>query len=233
MSVNSAGGSQVHADLIYNQLKKASDRFDAPVYTFAEDFAVGPGYYILSAGNKVFADNFSVIGGVSVSSKRWMLKDLARDWKVHKEVLAAGKHKVRLNSFEPFKPEDEEWLLSLLQNYHDAFRAHVLKARGHTIPRTPEAEKEALGGDVFLGRKALELGLVDKLGEMHTVLEREFPGIRVGTTSVAGKKKCKCRVGNLMFAAAQQDEEALAASLEDFGESSMTNRLEAQLPHLN
>lgn len=223
----------MHADLIYSQLKKASDRFDAPVYTFAEDFAVGPGYYVLSAGNKVFADNFSVIGGLSVSSKRWLLKDLARDWKIHKEVLAAGKHKVRLNSFEPFKPEDEEWLLSLLQIYHDAFRTHVLKARGHAIPRTPEAEKEALGGDVFLGRKAVELGLVDKLGEMHTVLEREFPGVRVGTTRVAGKKRCRGRVGNLMLATAQQDEEALAASLEDFAETALAHRLEAQLPHLN
>ena len=70
----------------------------------------------------------------SVSSKRWLLKDFAKDFKVQKEVLSSGKFKVRLNSFEAFKPEDEEWMLKLLQVYHDAFRGHVLKARGHMIP---------------------------------------------------------------------------------------------------
>lgn len=223
----------MHADLIYSHLKKASDRFDVPVYTFAEDFAIGPGYYVLTAGNKVFADNFSVIGGISMSSQRWLLKDLARDWKFHKEVLAAGKHKVRLNPYEPFKPEDEEWILSLLQVYHDAFRAHVLKARGHAIPRTPEAEKEALGGDVFLGRKAIDLGLVDKLGELHSTLEREFPGVRIGPTKRAGKKRMGSKTGSILMAAAQQDEEAVLTALEDLAETAITNRLEAGLPHFN
>ena len=94
-------------------------------------------------------------------------------------------------------------------------------------------EKEALGGDVFLGSKAVDLGLVDKLGEMHTVLSKEFPGVKVSKTHLAGKGQCKCGAGTLAFAAALQDKEVLTAALEDYEETVISDRMNSRLPLFN
>ncbi len=55
ISINSAVGSVAAAEVIHNALKEASNNFNAPIYTFAEDFALGPAYYLLSIGNRVHA----------------------------------------------------------------------------------------------------------------------------------------------------------------------------------
>jgi ClpP class serine protease len=136
VSVNSAYGSYVQADLIYQTLHSAAENLDVPVYTFAEDVAVGPGYYILTAGHKVFVDPHSVIGGVSAGLQKLGFEKFVKDWKVDPRFVASGKNKVRLNPFEKVKPEDEAWLKTLLQGRYELFKAHVQKTRGKSIAVT-------------------------------------------------------------------------------------------------
>lgn len=117
-------------------LRTTAEKLDVPVYTFAEDVSAGPGYYILTAGNKVFVDPHSLVGGVAVSAQMLGLERFAKDWKLDPRYVSSGKHKVRLNPFEKVKPEDEAWIKELLQGHYERFKVHVMKTRGHAIPVT-------------------------------------------------------------------------------------------------
>jgi ClpP class serine protease len=48
--INSMGGSPTQCDIISNKLLHFSKNHHIPLYTFAEDFALSGGYYLLSIG---------------------------------------------------------------------------------------------------------------------------------------------------------------------------------------
>ena len=77
------------------------------MYTFAEDIATGPGYYILASGNRVFADPFSLIGGVSASRKSFDLIKFAENAGIKNSFVTTGKHKIRVSPFLKLKEEDD------------------------------------------------------------------------------------------------------------------------------
>lgn len=134
VSVNSAYGSYVQADLIYRLLRSTAEKLDVPVYAFAEDVSAGPGYYILTAGNKVFVDPHSLVGGVAANVQMLGLEKFAKDWKLTPKFVSSGKNKIRLNPFEKVKPDDEAWIKDLLLGHYERFKAHVVRTRGHVMP---------------------------------------------------------------------------------------------------
>lgn len=179
VSINSSHGSIAQAELIVKKLKSASDKFDCPIYTFAQDTALGPGYYILSAGNKVFADAHSLIGNIAISSSHIGLTEFSKQFQITQQNVVSGKNKVRLSPFEKVKPEDEAWIKAILEDKANLFKKYVLETRGHKIPRNSEVEKKIFSGDSFTAKKAIEFGLVDLLGEVHSVVEKEYSGTPV------------------------------------------------------
>mmetsp|Transcript_22823 Transcript_22823/g.3748 ORF Transcript_22823/g.3748 Transcript_22823/m.3748 type:complete len:116 (-) Transcript_22823:385-732(-) len=97
ISVNSSNGSLVHAELICKLLKNFQKRHDVALYTFAEDMALGPGYYILSTGNKVFADCNSLLGGFGFGYQGVGLADFAKKMNIKPNFTSSGKDKLFLN----------------------------------------------------------------------------------------------------------------------------------------
>jgi ClpP class serine protease len=179
VSVNSSSGSYVQAEIITQLLKDAGSKLDVPVYTFAEDMAVGAGYYVLCTGNKVFADPHSLVGGVATSYSGLSLENFVKEYSINPHFQTSGKNKMRLSAFEKVKPEDEAWLRDILAKYHQNFKDHVIRHRGASIPRDQKVEQEVLNGEIYSGTKAVTKGLVDGLSELHTQVEKEWPGLKI------------------------------------------------------
>ncbi len=66
LDINSPGGSPVQSELIYNQIRQLSESTKIPVYTFAQDLAASGGYWLLCAGDEMYAHNASIIGSIGV-----------------------------------------------------------------------------------------------------------------------------------------------------------------------
>lgn len=63
----------------------------------------------------------------------------------------------------------------LLENAYDSFKNWVRSSRKDKLQlTTPEIEKEAFSGAVFTSKRALELGLIDAVGDIYSVLEGKF-----------------------------------------------------------
>ena len=95
---------------------------------------------------------------------------------------------MRLDPFQPEKPEDVEWLLGMQGELHDLFIEWV-RARRDGLAET----EDLFTGEVWTGRRALELGLVDALGTTREVLAARFPGAE--PVSVEPRKPLLARLG--------------------------------------
>ncbi|CAG9330541.1 unnamed protein product [Blepharisma stoltei] len=188
VSVNSCRGSFVQAEIISDTFKKFSLSKECPFYTFAEDYALGPGYCLLSSGHQAFADIHSILGGISTSFQQLGLQQFAKDFSIEPVFIAAGKNKVRLNPFEKVKQEDEKWIKQLLNSRQELMKKHVLSHRKN-LQVTPQNEKEILGGEIYSAKKAIDVGLIDGVKEISSFAEQEFPGVKTWYYKVTGKER--------------------------------------------
>jgi serine protease SohB len=171
LMVNSPGGSPVQSTLIARRIRDLAEEKAVPVFTFAEDVAASGGYMLALAGDEIFADASSVIGSIGVISAGFGLQGLIAKLGIERRVHTAGEHKAMLDPFQPENPDDVAHLESLQQDVHEGFKAMVRERRGD---RLKGDEAALFSGRFWSGERAVELGLIDGLGDVRTVMRRRF-----------------------------------------------------------
>ncbi|WP_342642985.1 S49 family peptidase [Rhodoligotrophos ferricapiens] len=177
--LNSPGGTPVQARLIYQRIRSLAEKHDRKVFVFTEDAAASGGYYIAVAGDEIYADPSSIIGSIGVVSSGFGFVQALQKLGIERRIHTAGHNKAILDPFQPEKPEDVEHLKSIQLDIHESFKEVVRQRRGE---RLKGSEEELFSGQFWAGTKALGLGLVDGLGDMHSVLASklgEEPKLRV------------------------------------------------------
>ena len=171
LSVNSPGGSPVQSSLIAGHIRALSTEKDIPVYAFVEDVAASGGYWLACAADEIFADENSIIGSIGVISSGFGFVEAIKKIGVERRVHSAGKSKAILDPFQLEKPEEVEKLTSLQNEIHESFKNYVNDRRGEKL----ESEGEELfEGDIWTGKSAEELGLIDGLGDLRTVMKKRL-----------------------------------------------------------
>jgi ClpP class serine protease len=106
---------------------------------------------------------------------------------VERRLHTAGTNKARLDPFSPEKDDDVQWLLGMQSDIHGEFGAWVRERRGDQLCGTDE---ELFTGEVWIGRKAVEPGLADPVGDDARGDRRALPGRRAAggaRAQVAGR----------------------------------------------
>lgn len=170
ISINSPGGSPVQSRLIYKRIRDLAEEKKKTVLVFAEDVAASGGYMIALAGDEIIADPSSIVGSIGVVSASFGFTELLQKVGVERRVYTAGKNKVVLDPFLPEKEEDVERLKTLQLEVHDTFIELVKQRRGTRLKNDPDL----FTGQFWTGKRSLELGLVDGLGDMRNVLRNRF-----------------------------------------------------------
>jgi ClpP class serine protease len=68
LAVNSPGGSPVQSALIAKRIRQLADEKKIPVFAFAEDVAASGGYWLLAAGDEIYADTTPIEPMIELSS---------------------------------------------------------------------------------------------------------------------------------------------------------------------
>jgi len=185
LQVNSPGGSPVQSALIYERIRQLANDKHVPVYVFMEDVAASGGYWLALAGDEVYADENSIVGSIGVISASFGFVEAIKKLGVERRVQTSGENKSILDPFQPQKKADVDRLKTLQGDIHESFKALVRERRGGKLD---EKNKDLFSGAFWTGNKALELGLVDHLGNLHTVLTEKF-GDEVEIIPVSAAKK--------------------------------------------
>jgi len=170
ISINSPGGSPVQSRLIYKRIRDLADEKNRQVLIFVEDVAASGGYMIAIAGDEIFADPSSIVGSIGVVSASFGFPELLKKIGVERRVHTAGRNKAVLDPFRPEKEEDVERLKALQLEIHDTFIDLVKERRGAKLKDDPDL----FTGLFWTARRGIELGLVDGLGDMRSVLKDRF-----------------------------------------------------------
>ncbi|MEX0814127.1 MAG: S49 family peptidase [Dongiaceae bacterium] len=171
LAVNSPGGSAVQSALIAKRIRDLAAEKSVPVVAFVEDVAASGGYWLACAADEIFADESSILGSIGVISAGFGFAALLERFGVERRVHVAGARKGMLDPFRAELPEDVARLEALQRDIHDNFKAQVRGRRGARL----KADDETLfNGDIWTGRRALDLGLIDGIGDLRATLRARF-----------------------------------------------------------
>ena len=170
ISINSPGGSPVQSRLIYRRIRDLAAEKNKTVLVFVEDVAASGGYMIAVAGDEILADPSSIVGSIGVVSASFGLNEAIRKLGIERRVHTAGRNKAVLDPFLPEKAEDVERLKALQLEVHETFIDIVKERRAAKLKDDPDL----FTGLFWTAKRGVELGLVDGLGDMRSVLKDRF-----------------------------------------------------------
>jgi serine protease SohB len=184
LSINSPGGSPVQSHLIFRRIRELAAEHDLPVIAFIEDLGASGGYMIACAADEIVCDPSSIVGSIGVVGATFGFDKLIDKIGIERRVYTAGDRKVTLDPFLPEKPDDVKRIKALQKTIHEGFIALVKERRGAKLE---SQEKTLFSGEFWTGQQAVELGVVDSLGDLRSTLRGRF-GDKVLTPIIAPER---------------------------------------------
>lgn len=173
LSINSPGGSPTQSHLIWRRIRELAQEKNRRVIAFVEDAAASGGYMLACAADEIVADPNSIVGSIGVVGGSFGFDKLIAKLGVERRLYTSGEHKAMLDPFLPENADDVERLKKLQKEIHEGFIALVKSQRGGKLKGS---EDELFSGEYWTGKRALELGLVDAIGDLRSTLRQRFGG---------------------------------------------------------
>lgn len=190
LSINSPGGTPTQSALVADRIRGLADRTRVPVLAFCEDIAASGGYWLACAADEIIAHPTSLVGSIGVVSRGFGLHGLLERFGVERRLYTAGANKARLDPFLPAQEDDVVWLHGMQAELHEMFREWVCRRRGNVLATD---QHDLFTGEVWTGRRAVELGLIDRLGTMRGEITKRYPDAEIVT--VEGRRPLLARLG--------------------------------------
>jgi serine protease SohB len=184
--INSPGGAAAQSALIYQRIRALAEEKSIPVFAFCEDVAASGGYMLAIAADRIYAHPMSIVGSIGVVSGGFGFEKAIEKLGIERRLYTAGENKRRLDPFLPEKAEDIERLKELQADVHTGFKDMVTGRRGGKLTAGADV---LFNGDVWIGQRAVDLGLIDGVGEIRTTLKAEYgPKVRLVPIAPRGRR---------------------------------------------
>ena len=163
LRVNSGGGSALASEVIYQELSKLK----IPVYVSMGDTAASGGYYISTAGKKVFANSATITGSIGVVSMLPKLYNAQDKYGVRSNSISKGRYSDINDSFAPLSEESRAKISQSMEETYKEFKSRVSKNR-----KIDENTLENYAqGKIWLGDEAKDIKLVDGIASLDEVIK--------------------------------------------------------------
>jgi ClpP class serine protease len=161
----------VQSALLAQRIRALAGEKRLPVIAFIEDVGASGGYWLALAADEIFAVASSIVGSIGVVHASFGFAGALDRLGIERRLHTAGARKSLLDPFRPQDPEDVDRLMAIMGEIHTDFKAMVRERRG---ARLCAPDSELFEGQIWTGRRALELGLIDGLGDVHSTLRERF-----------------------------------------------------------
>lgn len=171
LDINSGGGSPVQASIIEQRILELKKQYNKKVIVIGEDVLASGAYLVAMGADEVYVNQDTLTGSIGVIMEGFGFTDAIKKLGITRRVYTAGDHKDRLDPFENVSPKDREKITDLLNTAHEHFIDTVKASRAN---RLKGDFSELFSGDFWIGSQALQLGIVDGLGNVSDILPRVF-----------------------------------------------------------
>lgn len=165
LRINSAGGGVTPSQEIFAEVKRAASA--KKVVVSMGSVAASGGYYIASPATRIIANPGTITGSIGVIMEIPNLKAFMDKLGIKTEVIKSGKHKDMASVFRGIGNEERDILQGLMNDVHEQFINDVAESR--KLPQ--ENIRKIAEAKVFSGRQAIEIGLVDELGDLQHAIK--------------------------------------------------------------
>jgi protease-4 len=165
LRVNSPGGSALASDIIWREVLLAKG--EKPVVVSMGNLAASGGYYIAAAADSIFAAPNTLTGSIGVFG---MIPNFESFFKnktgITFDRVTTGKYADLLNTNRPMTADEEAIVQQMINRIYEDFIKVVADGRGLST----DSVHAMAQGRVYTGAQALEIGLVDKLGDLEDAI---------------------------------------------------------------
>ncbi|MEN8212243.1 MAG: signal peptide peptidase SppA [Thermodesulfobacteriota bacterium] len=174
LRIDSPGGGIGPSQEIYREVMKTKK--DKKIITSMGSVAASGGYYIASATNKIIANAGTITGSIGVIMEYANIEAIAKKIGISPVVIKSGKFKDLGSPLRELKDSERKILQDLVNELHLQFVNDAAKARGIDV----ETMLALADGRVYTGQKALDLNLIDRLGNLDDAVQwvGELAGIK-------------------------------------------------------
>jgi protease-4 len=213
--INSPGGTTAGSEQLYDALIRLKAK--KPLVVVVEGLAASGGYITAIAADHIIAQQSSLVGSIGVLFQIPNVSELLKTVGVKVEEVKSSPLKAAPNGYEPTSPEARAALDALVKDSYAWFRGLVKERRG-----MDEALIEKVAdGRVFTGRQAVELKLVDQLGDEKTAVAWLIAEKKIKSELPVRDYKLNPRFGDLTFLRT-----AASITLDALGLSGVARRIE-------
>jgi protease IV len=162
--INSPGGTTAGSEQLYDSLIRLKAK--KPLVVVVEGLAASGGYITAIAADHIIAQQTSLVGSIGVLFQFPNFSEVLKTIGVKVEEVKSSPLKAAPNGFEPTSPEARDALDALVKDSFAWFKGIVKERRG-----MDDAQLEKVAdGRVFTGRQAVDLKLIDELGDEKTAV---------------------------------------------------------------
>jgi protease IV len=162
--INSPGGTTAGSEQLYDALVRLKAK--KPMVVVVEGLAASGGYIAALASDHIVAQQSSLVGSIGVLFQFPNFTGLLKTVGVQVEEVKSSPLKAAPNGFEPTSPEARAALESLVKDSYAWFRGLVKQRRG----MDDALLDQVADGRVFTGHQAVDLKLIDQLGDEKTAV---------------------------------------------------------------
>jgi protease IV len=163
--IESPGGYVAPSQEIYEAAKRVRDS-GKPLVVSMGTVAASGGYYAACGGDTIVANPGTTTGSIGVIAEFVNVEKLLEKIGVRFETLKSGRYKDSGSPYRELTGEDKAYLQSWIDDAFGQFVDVVAAERG----LTREAVLGIADGRVFTGKQAMEIGLVDTLGDYRDAI---------------------------------------------------------------
>ncbi len=224
--VDSPGGTTAGSEQLHKALRLVSAQ--KPTVVVVDGLAASGGYIAAMASDHIIAQDTSLVGSIGVLFQYPNVADLLKTIGVKIEAIKSSPLKAAPSGYEPTSPEARAAIESIVMDSYAWFRGMVGERRnltGETLDRVTD-------GRVFTGRQAINLKLIDEIGDEQTAIDWLAKEKGIAAKTPVRDWKLQSRLSDLSFlhlgAAAVLDAvglNALARRIEDAGTVQAIDRL--------
>lgn len=190
LQINSPGGTPVQSAMIHDLIVELKQETGKPVVAVGEDVMASGAYMIAVAADVIAANRSSVVGSIGVISAGFGFTDMIEKIGVERRVITAGESKNMMDPFSPVNPKADSIRKEMIQSVHNHFKEIVMEGRQGKLDLTAS---DLFEGAVWTGDKGLQLGLIDDLGRVDTIV-KEY----LGTSKIFTYKSSSNVIQNLL-----------------------------------
>jgi protease-4 len=214
--VDSPGGTTAGSEQLFDSLSRLREK--KPLVVVVDSLAASGGYITALAADHIVAQQTSLVGSIGVLFQYPNVADLLDKIGVKVESVKSTPLKAAPNGYEPTSPEARAALESIIQDSYAWFKG-IVQDRRHL---TDSQLQTASDGRVFTGHQAVDLKLIDEIGDERTAIAWLGKEKNVDTKLPVRDYDLHSRFSDLPFLHA-----AMRAVLDAAGLNALAERLDA------